>query len=137
MTSLLRAHGRYTVEASISGGRGPSGITSLAPFICNFTKATCSTPSDPHTGIALYADVSTVYSSPALLCKHLQHYLEALAIVIGRFTINAMKSKVKKILKKRVPLFVSLTFNSVKMLWCSQAKYLGIIIDNKCLTPSQ
>jgi hypothetical protein len=93
-------------------------------------------PSDPHTRIALYADDTTVYSSsksPALLCKHLQRYLDALAVWCRdwKVTINAMKSKAILISKKRVPLLVPLTFNGVKIPWCSQAKYLGVIIDNK------
>jgi hypothetical protein len=39
--------------------------------------------------------------------------------------------------KKRVSLSVALTFNGVKVPWCSQAKYLGviIIIHNKFIFP--
>jgi hypothetical protein len=55
-------------------------------------------PSHPHTRIAFYADNTTLYpssKSPTLLCKHLQCYLDALALWcrVWKVTINVMKSK--------------------------------------------
>jgi hypothetical protein len=71
--------------------------------------------------------------SPALLYNHLQRYLNAPAdwCRYQKVSINAMKIKALLVNKKCVPLLAPLTFDSVKIPCCSQAKYLGVIIDNK------
>jgi hypothetical protein len=78
-------------------------------------------PPYPRARIASYADDTTVYSaskSPALLFKHLQRYLEALAdrCLNWKVSINAMKSKALLSTEKRVALPESLSFDGVKIL---------------------
>jgi hypothetical protein len=72
-------------------------------------------PSEPNTQITIYADETTVYTtskSSALLCKHLQDYLDALADWCHNWGIstNGMKRKAFLITKKRAPLLTPLAF---------------------------
>jgi hypothetical protein len=46
-----------------------------------------------------------------------------------KITINAEKSKVPFIIKKRTTPLPPLTFENKVIPWCLQAKYLGVIID--------
>jgi hypothetical protein len=93
-------------------------------------------PSNPYTPSSLYADDKALCSlsrSPALLYKHLHGYRDPLAdgCCNWKVSIDAMKSKALLITKKRIPLLEPLTFDGVKIPWCSHEKYLGVIIDNK------
>jgi hypothetical protein len=126
LRSLSVPHGLYNVLKSYLNGRvfsvrvgdtrsplrsltaGVPQGSLLSPLLFAIYMSDVPLPSDPHTRIALYADDTTVYSSsksPALLCKHLQRYLDTLTVWCRdwKVTINAMKSKAILISKKRVP----------------------------------
>jgi hypothetical protein len=106
------------------------------PFICNLYERRALAINSTHPTRPLRDD-TVIYppsNSPSLLCQHLSaiFFLDALADWCNtwKVSINARRSKEFLITKKRVSLLASLTFDSVKVPY-SEAKYLGVIINNK------
>ncbi|KAJ3636355.1 hypothetical protein Zmor_004523 [Zophobas morio] len=88
-------------------------------------------PSDPDTRIAPYADDTAVYpssKSPALLCMHLQRYLDALAVRCRDWKVDEEQSYIN--LKKRV-LFLVPKFLRREGSMVLSSEILGILIDNR------
>jgi hypothetical protein len=67
------------------------------------------------------------------LSQHLLYYLTTLANWCHRWkiTINAKKGKALLVTKKHTTLLLQLTFENKVIPWRPQAKYLGVIVDNK------
>jgi hypothetical protein len=127
--------GRYAPTPKSTNNRSPTRISFIILVFCTLSTRRITVWGPPHVDCLIYSwhgDFFYSLKSPALLRQHLQYYLVTLTNWSRRWkiTINAGRSIALFITKRTTPL-PPLTFENKVIPWCPQAKYLGVIIDNK------